>query len=73
MHPEMEHLRKLPVAERLRVVEELWDDIGASAEPFPLPVWHRQEAERRAAELEANPSIALTREELWQRVDAKNG
>ncbi len=34
---------------------------------------HRVEAERRAAELEADPSIALSREELWQRVDKRNG
>jgi putative addiction module component (TIGR02574 family) len=73
MHPEVEHLRTLPVAEKLRVVEELWDDIGESGERSPLPQWHRAEAERRAAELEADPSIALGREELWRRVDARNG
>jgi hypothetical protein len=43
MHPEVEHLRKLPIAEKLRVVEELWDEIGQSDEPFPLPEWHRVE------------------------------
>jgi putative addiction module component (TIGR02574 family) len=73
MHREVEHLRQLPIAERLRVVEELWDDIGASGERFPLPDWHREEAQRRATELEADPSIALTREELWRRVDRANG
>ena len=73
MHPEVEHLRKLPVAEKLRVVEELWDDIGESEEPFPLPQWHRAEVERRAAELDAEPSLAISRDELWRRVDAKNG
>ncbi len=73
MHAEVEHLRKLPVAEKLRIVEELWDDIGDSGERFPLPEWHRVEAERRAAELEADSSIALSREELWRRVDKKNG
>jgi putative addiction module component (TIGR02574 family) len=73
MHPEVEHLRKLPVAEKLRVVEELWDDIGASDERFPLPDWHRAEAVRRAAELDADTSIGLTREELWRRVDARDG
>lgn len=69
MHRDVEHLRQLPIAEKLRVVEELWDDIVASGERFPLPQWHREEARRRAAELEADPSIALTREELWRRVE----
>ena len=72
MHPEVEHLRKLPIAEKLRVVEELWDDIGGSEESFPLPTWHRGEADRRAAELDADPSIALSREELWSRVENGN-
>ena len=61
------------MSDELRVVEELWDDIGKSGERFPLPLWHREEAERRAEELDANPSIALTREQLWQRVGMTNG
>jgi putative addiction module component (TIGR02574 family) len=73
MHYEVEHLRQLPIREKLRVVEELWDDIAASGEPFPLPEWHREEAARRAAELEADPSIALTREEIWRGVEDTDG
>ena len=72
MQNELEELRKLPLAEKLRIVEELWDDIGDSDEPFPLQEWHTQEAKRRAAELEATPEIALTREELWKRVDQRD-
>jgi putative addiction module component (TIGR02574 family) len=73
MTPNLNDLRQLPIVDKLRLVEELWDDIGASGEPFPLPEWHRKEVERRAAELEADPSIALSREELWRRVDELNG
>ena len=73
MHPDVEHLRQLPIQEKLRVVEQLWDDIAASGERFPLPEWHREEAERRAADLEADPSIALAREELWRQVNDANG
>ena len=73
MHPEIEHLRGLPIGEKLRLVEDLWDDIAASPEPFPLPSWHREEAQRRAAELQANPALALTREELWRRVQQNHG
>lgn len=68
MHPEAEHLRGLPIAEKLRLVEDLWDQIAASEEPLPLPAWHREKAERLAAELQSDPSLALTREELWRRV-----
>jgi putative addiction module component (TIGR02574 family) len=72
MYPEAGHFRDLPISEKLRVVEDLWDDIAASGERFPLPAWHREEAQRRAAELEADPSIAIDREELWHRVDDSN-
>ena len=73
MQLELEHLRQLPIKEKLRLVEDLWDDIAASGEPFPLPEWHRQEAVRRAADLEADPSIAIAREKLWRHVEDADG
>ena len=73
MQTELEHLRKLPVADKLRIVEQLWDDIGESEEPLLLQDWHKAEAERRASELEANPDIALTRQQLWERVEQAHG
>ncbi len=62
-------LHKLPVSEKLRIVEALWDDIGASEEPIVLQPWQKDEAERRNNEIKANPSIAIDRAELWRRVD----
>ena len=72
MNVELDQLRKLPIADKLRIVEELWDDIGASDEPLVLRAWHKDEATRRANELEADPDIAITREGLWKRVDETN-
>ncbi len=69
MSIDMTDLQKLPVSEKLRIVEALWDDIGASDEPIVLQPWQHDEAKRRAAELKANPSIAIDRKELWRRVD----
>jgi len=62
-------LRHLPVAEKLRIVTELWDDIAASNEAIVLPPDQSREASRRSAELIANPSIAIDELELWRRVD----
>jgi len=73
MNIELEELRKLPVAEKLHIVEELWDDISNSDERLVLRDWHKDEARRRAEELEANPDLAITRDELWKRVDEANG
>ena len=59
-----EEYQKLPIAEKLRLVEQLWDDIALSDEPFPIQSCHKEEAARRAADLDANPEFALTREQL---------
>ena len=73
MNATLEQLRQLSVADKLHIVEQLWDDIGESDEQLVLQPRHTEEASRRAAEMDANPAIGLTREELWQRVDESNG
>lgn len=73
MHPQMDSLRGLPPAEKLQLVEELWDDLASSSEPLPLPGWHREAAQRRAADLDADPSRAIDRQELWRQVDKADG
>jgi putative addiction module component (TIGR02574 family) len=62
-------LRRLPIAEKHGLVELLWDDIGASDELLVLHPWQATEVARRSSELKADPSIAISREELWRRVD----
>jgi len=69
MSIDLTSLRNLSVSEKLRIVEVLWDDIGASDEPIVLQPWQLEEAQRRSAELKANPSIAINRDELWRRVN----
>jgi putative addiction module component (TIGR02574 family) len=63
------NLRDLPVADKLRIVTQLWDDIAASTDPVIVPPDVLREASRRSAELKADPSIALDDDELWRRVD----
>jgi len=69
MSIDLTSLRNLSVSEKLRIVEVLWDDIGASDEPIVLQPWQLEEAKRRSAELKADPSIAINRDELWRRVN----
>ena len=69
MSIDITNLRGLPVADKLRIVTQLWDDIAASTDPLVVPPEVLREASRRSAELEANPSIAIDDEELWRRVD----
>ncbi len=73
MSIELEELRKLPIADKLRIVEQLWEDIADSSEPFPLQPWHQEEVQRRADELDRNPEITITREEVWKQVGDRHG
>ena len=69
MSVDIADLRKLPIADKLRIVTQLWDDIAASTEPVSVPQDILREVERRSAELKADPSIAIDDDELWRRVD----
>jgi putative addiction module component (TIGR02574 family) len=62
MHADLDTLRQLSLAEKLRVVEVLWEDIASSTEVLPLPDGMRDEVERRLTEHETDPATALTRE-----------
>lgn len=33
---------QMTVAEKLRIMEELWEDLCARAEEVPMPEWHKE-------------------------------
>jgi putative addiction module component (TIGR02574 family) len=59
---------ELPVAERVRLVEAIWDSIAAAPEALPLTEWQREELDRRLAEFEADPDAGSTLEEVFARL-----
>ena len=61
---------ELPVAERVRLVEAIWDSIATVPEALPLTDWQREELDRRLAELEADPDSGSTLEEVFARIRA---
>ena len=62
---------KLPLEERLELVEALWDSIAADADvdSLPLPDWHREELERRLVEHDADPEAGSPWEEVRARLE----
>ena len=58
----------LPVQERVRLVEAIWDSISAVPEALPLTQWQREELDRRLAEFEADPEAGSTLEEVFARI-----
>jgi putative addiction module component (TIGR02574 family) len=64
-------LRALPVADRLKLIEDLWDSIERDAEALPLPDWHRAEIDRRLDTLETGASVSAPWEEVRRRIVGK--
>jgi putative addiction module component (TIGR02574 family) len=72
MSIDMNELHSLPAADKLRIVEMLWDDLGESTAEIPLPEWVAREVSRRREEMR-DPSFGLTHEETWRRIANRNG
>ncbi|HEX8317746.1 addiction module protein [Longimicrobium sp.] len=60
-------LLKLSVAERIQLVEDIWDSIAAEASAVALSDEMREELDRRLDDQEANPSLGHS----WPEVKAR--
>ena len=56
---------KLPVEERLRLVELIWESLAADPSGVPLGDAHRAVIDVRLAEHERNPDDVVSRGELF--------
>ncbi len=59
---------KLPLAERIRLVELIWDSIAAVPEAVPISDELAAELDRRLAEFEADPEGGSPWEEVRTRI-----
>lgn len=59
----------LPVSDRLRVAEAIWDSLPENVNPTPGPEV-KAEFDRRMASYRQNPETAMTIDELRNRLDA---
>jgi putative addiction module component (TIGR02574 family) len=58
---------KLSTAERIRVLQDLWDEIAADSDAVPLTDAQRAELDRRLEEHRANPADGAE----WSEVKAR--
>ena len=56
----MDTIFDLSAAEKLQLVEDLWDDLASTPEAVPVADWQHEEIARRRAYLAAHPASALT-------------
>jgi len=62
-HPIIETFRKLSQSERIRLVQELWDEISAEVAKLPLTEPQRRLLDERIQQHEQNPDDV----ETWQK------
>ena len=62
--PNIEEIVKLSVAERIELVEDIWDSIAATPDSLPVTDAQRQELDRRLADYRDHPDDVRS----WQRV-----
>jgi putative addiction module component (TIGR02574 family) len=68
MSVSLEELQKLPLAERLELVEELWDSIARESDQLALTPAQIEELDRRFADYEKNPDEGVPWEEVRDRI-----
>ena len=68
MAVKLSELLALPVEERLRLVEVLWESVAECPEALELTVAQKQELDRRLAAYERDPSAGVPWAELKQRL-----
>jgi putative addiction module component (TIGR02574 family) len=62
---------QLSVAERVLLVEEIWDSIADQEQEIPLTEAQRLDLQRRGAAYEANPKAGSSWEEVKSRLRGK--
>ncbi len=59
---------QLSVAQRILLVEEIWESIAETPEAVPMTPAQREELERRLADYEADPKAGSSWEEVKARL-----
>lgn len=72
MNPEFAPLFELGRAERLQLVEVLWDSLAEESEDLPVPDWKATDLRRRKEEFARNPDSGRTWEEVKQRARSEH-
>lgn len=67
----LDEARRLTVTERIELVEAIWDTVAEDAdlERLPIPEWHREELDRRLADVESKPHAGSPWEEVRKRLE----
>ena len=63
----------LSPAEKLQLVQDLWDDLAASPDAVPVHDWQKEELDRRRANLQQHVAPTASWEEVKRRIRSRHG
>jgi len=63
----------LSPAEKLQLVEDLWDDLAGDPSAVPVHPWQKEELARRKANFQQHPEQAVTWEDVQTRIRKRYG
>jgi putative addiction module component (TIGR02574 family) len=63
----------LPLSDRIKLVEDIWNSIPDEPDPFPLTKEQERELDRRLALMKKNPKRALPWAEAKHRILKRHG
>jgi putative addiction module component (TIGR02574 family) len=61
----------LSPAEKLQLVQDLWDDLASRPEDVPVPEWQKAELDKRLANLRTTAAPSATWEQVKQRIRSR--
>lgn len=68
---DMDAIRKLTPAQRIALIEQIWDTLAEENAEMPVSETAKAEMERRAQELRDNPESGIGHEEVVQWLRSK--
>ena len=68
---DVDAIKRLSVAERVRLVQDIWDTLQPTADELPLTEEQREIVDRRLEEHHRDPSSAIPWEEVRARIESE--
>lgn len=69
---DLSEILRLPVSERIAVVQQIWDSVAADADAIPVTPEQREELDRRLKEHEENPDDVVEWSDVEKRIRSRH-
>ncbi len=61
-------IRRLPVTDRIELIDEIWHSVAADQAAIPIPGWQKEMIDESLAEIEAHPGRGIPLETFRSKV-----